>query len=199
MLFQVAATSLISLFTFDGVSAGGNCWSLTCSFQSPFPAWAYSTDWQMKHLERAEELPHSLFFNFFSCQDDTSGDYKTALLNLCGSDWQNLGRRCWNGYREKTMSEQGSENVHVENLSMHQMGWKRWSNLWSGFPKLSEGCECSLHIKSYSLLQQFFKHKWECFFLFPFLSVQFPFPFNTLCRMALRHEINDFFESLNPL
>lgn len=49
---------------------------------------AYSADGQSQHPECAEELPHSPFFFFFppSCQDDTSGDYKTALLNLCGSD-----------------------------------------------------------------------------------------------------------------
>lgn len=119
MLFQVVAASLISPFSFDGVSAGRNSAEVCLALSEVLflcghiPQTDNVSTWSMQR-----NFHIHLCFNIFSCQDDTSGDYKTALMNLCGSDWQPLGGRSWKGYREKINSEQESENVLAENLSI---------------------------------------------------------------------------------
>lgn len=91
MLFQVAATSLISLFAFDGVSAGSNSAEVWLAlskvlFLCEHIPWTNKVSTQSVQRNFRIHLFIYLFLIFFSCQDDTSGDYKTALLNLCGSD-----------------------------------------------------------------------------------------------------------------
>lgn len=129
MLFQVVATSPISPFAFDGVSAGSNSAEVWLALSKVLflcghiPQTDTVSTWSVQR-----NFPTHLYSNVFSCQEDTSGDYKTALMNLCGSDWQTLGGRCWKGCREKINSEQGSENVLVENLSIDPSGGERRSN-----------------------------------------------------------------------
>lgn len=130
MLFQVVPTTLISPFAFDGVSAGSSSAEVWLALSKVLflcghiPQTDNVSTWSVQRNFHAH-----LFFNIFSCQEDTSGDYKTALLNLCGSDWQTLGGRCWKGYREKINSEQGSENVLVENLSIDPSEGEKKINL----------------------------------------------------------------------
>lgn len=123
MLFQVVATSLISPVAFDGVSAGSNSAEVWLALSKVLFLCGHIPQTDNVSTWSVQRNFHThLFFNIFSCQEDTSGDYKTALMNLCGSDWQTLGGRCWKGYREKINHEQGSENVLVENLSTDPSG-----------------------------------------------------------------------------
>lgn len=87
MLFQVLATSLISPFAFDGVSAGSHSAEVWLALSKVLFLYGHilQTDNVSTWSVQRNFCTH-LFFNIFSCQDDTSGDYKTALMNLCGSD-----------------------------------------------------------------------------------------------------------------
>lgn len=136
MLFQVVATSPISPFAFDDVSAGSNSAEVWLALSKVLflcghiPQTDTVSTWSVQR-----NFPTHLYSNVFSCQEDTSGDYKTALMNLCGSDWQTLGGRCWKGCREKINSEQGSENVLVENLSIDPSGGEKKIKLMAEISK----------------------------------------------------------------
>lgn len=190
MLFQVAPKSPISWFAFDGVSAGSN--SVKSSLLSPKSFSCAGVLYGLKTSALAKALPHSPFYLFSSCQDDTSGDYKTALLNLCGSDWLNLGWSCWYGCSKKINSEQVFENVYTENLSIDPRGEKKKIKL---IVKISKApWKMWMHMKSYSFPNSFSNRNGNVSFIVPILFHAIPLLFQH--RVILECEIKG---SLNPL